>query len=430
MTLGSRGDVQPVIALGLALQSKGHDVVIACMGSSLVSLVESAGLEAHELIHSVPDHDEDYQKSMHNPIARVRAWREHMKDVFPKISLEITAACEGADVVLAHSDAMDLAISTSLRTKSMVLGYRFFPGTMNSAYPVTQYTPAGAMQEFLNRSPGFVKRASWWAGHRITWLNLSWAVNHHRGSLGLSPFASLRERDASVAAIPDLQLYDSVLTPELVREFGIDKPMLGFLQVPPRAWRRNAEQERADDELKSWIEAGEPPIYWGFGSIRVENPDQKVQMFADICKRNGQRGLVVAGWSDLAVRDLGDHVRVVEAVDHATILPLCKAAVHHGGAGTTAACLRAGLPSLICSVLADQPFWGRRIEALGAGVHIPIRKLHWENLEKALQTLLKPVTAQNARKISVLMDTGSVSADRAVRVIESFVSAGRRSSAA
>ncbi|ADG98961.1 Sterol 3-beta-glucosyltransferase [Segniliparus rotundus DSM 44985] len=423
ITLGSRGDVQPVIALGAALRERGHDVVIACMGAGLVALVQSAGLRAHELIHTLPDHDEGYQKSLHNPISRVRAWRDYMKATFPKVSRELNVVCEGADIVLAHSDALNLVVATTSKTGGKVMGYRFFPGTMNSAYPVTQYTPAGWAQQILESAPGFVKRATWRVGEYITWQHIRWVLNYHRNALGLPPHRSFRDMSRETANIPDIQFYDQALVPELSSEFGADKPMLGFLQVAPKSWQRNEEQERAAEDVRTWMRAGEPPIYWGFGSIRVSDPDGLARMFADVCRRNGQRGLIVAGWSDLADRDLGDHVKVVESVEHATVLPLCKAAVHHGGAGTTAACLRAGLPSLICSVLADQPFWGRRIQALGVGAHVPVQQLTEKKLEDALRVLLSAKTVERAQTIAQALIPGAQVAQRAAQAIESAVPA-------
>jgi sterol 3beta-glucosyltransferase len=408
--------------LGAALRERGHDVVIACMGAGLVALVQSAGLRAHELIHTLPDHDEGYQKALHNPISRVRAWRDYMKEIFPKVSHELNVVCDGADIVLAHSDALNLMVATTSKTGGTVMGYRFFPGTTNSAYPVTQYTPAGWAQRVLEAAPGFVKRATWRVGEYITWQHIRWVLNYHRSALGLPPYRSFRDMSRETEDISDIQFYDQALVPELSLEFGADKPMLGFLQVAPKSWEHNEEQERAAEELRAWMSAGEPPIYWGFGSIRVSDPDGLARMFADVCRRNGQRGLIVAGWSDLADRDLGDHVKVVESVEHATVLPLCKAAVHHGGAGTTAACLRAGLPSLICSVLADQPFWGERVKALGLGMHVPVQRLTEKKLEDALCVLLSPKTVQRAQAIAQTLTPGAEVAQRAAQAIESAVS--------
>ena len=123
----------------------------------------------------------------------------------------------------------------------------------------------------------------------------------------------------------------------------------------------------ADDEVASWIAAGTPPIYFGFGSMPVESAADTVAMISAACAQLGERALVCAGWSDFSDVPHFDHVKVVGAVNHAAIFPACRAVVHHGGAGTTAAGLRAGVPTLILWTLRDQPIWGAAVKRLKVG---------------------------------------------------------------
>lgn len=420
LAMGSRGDVQPTIAIGLALRDRGHDVVIAAMGDPLVRLIRSAGLQSHRLNEIVPDYDDDYREVIHRPVERMRAYGRFLMRNIATISREIATVCRDADVVLTHSDAVDFALPITRRSGATIISYRFFPGTTNSVYPMTQYTPAGLTSDVLSRSPRMVKRATWALGDSFTWTHVRAAVNFHRISVGEEPYRSLRAKNRDAREIVDLQLYDPALTPDLVPEFSRTRPMLGFLEVSSGAWQRAGERSRTDADLMAWLRAGDAPIYWGFGSMRIADPDGMARTFARVCAERGRRGLIVSGWSDLSNLDLGEHIRVVDDVVHSEVLPHCAAAVHHGGAGTTAATLRAGLPTLICPVLADQPFWGARVTDLGVGACLPMRAVTPERLHAAFDLLLDPATRRRAQRISSLIDLGRIPALRAATIIESI----------
>ena len=143
-------------------------------------------------------------------------------------------------------------------------------------------------------------------GDSFTWTHVRAAVNFHRMSVGEAPYRSRRAKNRDANEIVDLQLYDPALTPDLVPEFSRTRPMLGFLEVPADAWLRQGEQKRTDADLLAWLTDGDAPIYWGFGSMRIADPDGMARTFARVCAERGRRGLIVAGWSDLVGADLGD----------------------------------------------------------------------------------------------------------------------------
>lgn len=142
----------------------------------------------------------------------------------------------------------------------------------------------------------------------------------------------------------------------------------------------------------------------------------------EVCDRLGLRALVSAGWSRVGqeARLSGSSgVKVVAAgLDHDAVLPRCAAAVHHGGAGTTAAVVSAGLPSLVCSVFADQPFWGERLRALGVGTHVPFASLDKKALETGLQRALEPDVQQRAAHLGAKLRAERGADQRAADMVE------------
>ncbi|MCP4593378.1 MAG: glycosyltransferase family 1 protein, partial [bacterium] len=120
-------------------------------------------------------------------------------------------------------------------------------------------------------------------------------------------------------------------------------------------------------DLVRFLESGPPPVYVGFGSMMSRRAEQTTRITLDALKQSGQRGLIATGWGALSQSDLPDEVFLIESVPHDWLFPRTAAVVHHGGAGTTGAGLRAGVPGIVVPFGGDQPFWARRVEALGVG---------------------------------------------------------------
>ncbi len=151
-----------------------------------------------------------------------------------------------------------------------------------------------------------------------------------------------------------------------------------FLDDPP-GWEPSPE-------LADFLQSGLPPVFVGFGSTPFPEPDATTDLIVRALQRAGRRGLLLAGGSGLRTGQLTDQILSVDSVPHGWLFPRVSAAVHHGGAGVTGAALRAGLPSVVVPVFADQPFWGDRVFRLGAGPRpIPAKQLTEETFTKALQ---------------------------------------------
>jgi UDP:flavonoid glycosyltransferase YjiC (YdhE family) len=171
-----------------------------------------------------------------------------------------------------------------------------------------------------------------------------------------------------------------------------------------------------DDDLVKWIESGESPVYVGFGSMPVMD-ERVLDVFRTSAERLGIRILLSAGPNSVGATS-DDRVRVVAKVDHDQVFPRCRAVVHHGGAGTTAAGLTAGVPTVVCSVFFDQPFWGTRVEQLGAGVHLPFKNLSVSSFSAALKSALEPARVAAASRIGALLREDRPGQCRAADLIE------------
>jgi sterol 3beta-glucosyltransferase len=153
--------------------------------------------------------------------------------------------------------------------------------------------------------------------------------------------------------------------------------------------------------LVDFLKAGEAPVYVGFGSMAGRNPQRMANLVVEALQKAKTRGIIATGWGGLDAGNLPETIFKIDNVPHDWLFPQVSAVVHHGGAGTTAAGLRAGRPSIICPFLVDQPYWGERVYALGAGNKpIPQKKLTAEKLAEAIREVTtSQLIRQNAETV-------------------------------
>jgi UDP:flavonoid glycosyltransferase YjiC (YdhE family) len=181
-----------------------------------------------------------------------------------------------------------------------------------------------------------------------------------------------------------------------------------------------------DDKVLSWIAAGTPPIYFGFGSMRVTSPADTVAMIGAACTQLGERALICSGASDFTEIPHVDHVKVVDTVGLAAVFPACRAVVHHGGAGTTAAGLRAGIPTLILFALwLDQPIWAVAVNQLEVGSGRRFSESSAESLVADLRSILTPQYLIRAREVAAQMTKPAESVTSAADLLEDAARRGR-----
>jgi UDP:flavonoid glycosyltransferase YjiC (YdhE family) len=195
------------------------------------------------------------------------------------------------------------------------------------------------------------------------------------------PFAALAGTDH-----PSLYGYSEHVIP-VPHDWSSQNHVTGYWFLEPSAeWRPPAE-------LVAFLEAGPPPVYVGFGSMGSRNPEATADLVLESLRRTGQRGVLSSGWGGLTKSDLPDSVCMVGSIPHAWLFPRMAAVVHHGGAGTTAATLSAGVPSIVTPVMGDQSFWARRVSDLGVGPKsVPRRKLTVERLSDAIEAAVSDDT--------------------------------------
>lgn len=249
---------------------------------------------------------------------------------------------------------------------------------------------------------------------------LSWRMNKgfedgHRRELGLPKSTSPTHRRIAERRSLEIQAYDEFCFPGLATEWAKwdgRRPFVGSLTMELIT--------DTDDPARAWIAGGPPPICFAFGSIPVESPAATVEMISEACAQLGERALICAGVTDYGEGRHSNHVKVVGAVNYAEIFPICRAVVHHGGAGTTAAGLRAGVPALILWTEHDQPFWGAQVKRLRAGASRRLSTTTRESLVSDLCRILTPECIARAREIATQMTKPDESASAAADLVEEF----------
>ena len=414
---GTRGDVEPCAAVALELQGRGHDVTMA-VPPNLVGFVESVGLGA---VAYGPDSQQQLQGDVfERPDALTAAgpadW-VRLGNPLNALRKARAAATRGWDemnqIMLAMTDTADLMVTGTAYQEiaANVAEFRGIPLAEVHYFPVRANTRVLPV-----RLPPAVADRAYAMGERMHWQLLKPAEARQRRTLGLQPATTRPVARIVASGALEIQAYDPVFFPGLAEEWGGRRPLIGSMTL-----QKTTEM---DDEVASWIAAGTPPIYFGFGSMPLDSPADAVRLIRDVCAELGERALVCAGFSAFD-EATADDVKVVSAVNHAAVFPLCRAVVHHGGAGTTAAGMRAGVPTLVLWVAAEQPLWGKQVERLGVGTYRRFSATTRDLLVADLRSVLAPETAARARSLAVRMAQPSASVGAAADLLEEAARKGR-----
>jgi len=404
---GTRGDIEPCAAVGVELRRRGHEVRLA-VPPNLVDFVESAGLSAvaygpdtREQIVAVADFIHNAFK-IQNPVNLVRAGKELFVEGWAEMSRTLTSLADGADLLVTGQTYHGVVANVAEYYDIPVAGLHHFPVRVNGQIGLPFLpSPRPAVRSTL--------KAGWWLYSQITREN----EDAQRHELGLPRAAAPAEQRMAERGTLEIQAYDQAVFPRLAAEWNGRRPFVGALTLDLAA--------DTDDEVASWIAAGTPPIYFGFGSTPVQSPADTVAMIGETCAELGERALIYSAADGSDHIPHADHVKLVGQVNYSTILPMCRAAVHHGGAGTTAAGLRAGLPTLILWDVADQPIWAAQVKRLKVGSARRLSNITRKSLVAKLRKILAPEYLARAREIAPWMTKPAVGVATAADLLEQTV---------
>ena len=395
---GTRGDVQPMCVLGSELINRGHEVTMVATGDMVhVGLdlgipTVSLGFDAREFLNSA---DGRRWLAAGDMKKYTQGLLDHKVKLAATIQGSLVEAARGADMIVSGVLLQDEASCVAeLQGVPLVL---------------VHYAPSRPNREFLppmlgtRRLPRRITELVQRLVIRAEWRKVQPYINDFRSRLNLEPARMpLATRLASAGSI-EIQAYSRHLVPELA-QWDSRHPVVGSI-MPTEQQHALWGDTRTDEVLDDWIDGGTPPVYLGFGSMPVEDPDAMMRIVRRIAASLDIRILVGAGWSDYTPPPIrsDDPVRLVSKIDHGHMLPRFRAAVHHGGSGTTAAVVRAGLPSVVCAVSFDQPFWGARLQDRQIGRLIRFTEFSEDVLIGALKPLLDAEPRARARALGEAM---------------------------
>ena len=409
LTVGSRGDVQPYVALGLGLQDAGLEVIVATH-EPFRSFVERHGLGFAPLpgdpraILESPEAQE-MLRSGTGLIAFARRFVSLLEPWFWDLVEAVTPIHRDSDAVIYSPLAfVSWHLAQVDRTPTILAGLQPLHPTSEFPAITTRLPDLGALGN----------RVTHFANRQLFWQPLRSAVDRWRvRDLGLprhglgGPFRELSDRG-------EPQLY------------GFSRHLID----PPHDWPDSItvtgawfleSGEQLDPDLEAFLDAGPPPVFVGFGSTRDREAEELSEIAVEATRSTGDRLVLGSGWTGL--ESVGnDRVMVVDDIDHRNLFPRMRAVVHHGGAGTTHTAVAAGVPSLVVPYYADQPFWGRRVHEIGvAAAPVPRNRLDVESLAGRLRVLERPGLVDQARRIGARVaaeDGVATAVERVMRILE------------
>ena len=412
LALGTQGDVQPYIALGSALLRAGHAVRLISH-TNFGPQVRAHGLEFWpvqgdvQAFMATPEMRALLEKGNFLAISAHTAKQSQLAAV--EWAREGLVAARGVDLLITGVGGLFVGLALAEKLNLALLQAYVFPFTPTREFPGVMF-PAS-----LSRFGGTVNRLSHSFLRQMMWQ-------------------SSRQADA-LARTQVLELPTSpFLGPYQATRLNQNPVLYGFspsVIAPPADWPRAEVTgywflEPAPDwtpppALSAFLEAGPPPVYVGFGSMGNRNPQATAALVLEVLQKTGQRAVMLSGWSGMSGENLPEAVHLVDDVPHAWLFPRMAAVVHHGGAGTTAAGLRAGIPNIVIPFFGDQGFWGGRVLDLGVGpAPIARKQLTAQNLARALeQAVSDPVMRQSASALGAKIRAEDGLA-RAVAVIEAL----------
>ncbi|XP_039162166.1 sterol 3-beta-glucosyltransferase UGT80A2 isoform X2 [Eucalyptus grandis] len=397
LIVGTRGDVQPFVAIGKRLQEGGHRVRLATH-MNFKEFVLTAGLEFYPL-GGDPKVLAGYMVKnkgfLPSGPSEIHIQRNQIKDII----FSLLPACREPDPETHVSFNANAIIANP-----PAYGHTHVAEALNLPLHVVFTMPWTPTSEF----PHPLSRVKQPVGYRLSyqivdaliWLGIRDVINEFRKKkLGLRPITYLRGPYSSPPDVPYAYIWSPHLVPK-PKDWGPKIDVVGFCFLDL------ASSYQPPESLVKWLEEGEKPIYIGFGSLPVQEPEKMTEIIVKALEITCQRGIINKGWGGLGnSAEKKDFVYLLDNCPHDWLFLRCSAVVHHGGAGTTAAGLKAACPTTVVPFFGDQPFWGERVHARGVGpVPIPVDEFSLEKLVDAIRFMLDPKVKQCAEELAKDME--------------------------
>lgn len=395
ITYGTRGDVQPFIALALGLMQKGEAVILLAP-ENFKDFVQGYGVDFYPL-HG------DIEGMLHSAeplsllkkgsaVALLKYMQKVSHEIQPRLNQDLLNGCREADflitgVLTAH---WINAIAEKNRKKFAII-------QLNPPSTATRVFPFAGL-DFFN-FPQYNLLSHWLVKYFYWQLNKR-DINHFRNTLGLES-----QKQAKSVEIEENVLTIYAYSPQLIprpQDWGNNTIVSGFLTLNAKS-RETNKMDSIPEALIEWLKAGEQPIYIGFGSVPIPDPEYFSRIIKKLIANTNLRVLLGTGWS--LIPDLPDSPQlfITKYVNHDWLLPQCKTAIIHGGIGTVAAVLHSKISAIVVSIIADQPWWGKIIERKKLGVHIPFKKLSYDRLIRAIALTETTELIVNAKAVGELI---------------------------
>ena len=373
--------MQPFVVLGLALQHAGHDVRLLTT-REFADFVNGFGLECAPLegdIQGLLQSDEGQAVlTTRNPIKLAQGMRDLALPLMRRGTIDALAACDDADLLIQSGSGAWIGanIQDALQLPS-ILAYLQPLMPSGEHFSALMPQPPLALSRAINRLSSRMAFDGFWQVIR-------------------PPINELRRELFNMPPLPRLGLFDFYFE----RKYPVLLPFSRHVVPISSAFHENvctsgywflndADRYEPPAGLEAFLANGVPPVYFGFGSMASEDPAATTETVLKALEKTGQRGVILSGWGGLDASAMPDTVFHLKSTSHQWLFPKMAAIVHHGGAGTTAAALRSGVPSIVVPFFADQPFWARRVYDLGVGTKpIAKRRLTADKLAAAIESAL------------------------------------------
>ncbi len=399
---GTRGDVQPALALGLALNQNGHEVDFAGTPED-ADWIRSYNLNFHPVGDSIQAFMQKHP-DLQNPVNALRLLhflRQHADRLFR----ELPPIMNGSDLAVAYF------VNHAAHT---VAEYLKLPSYALATFPQMIPSPHYPPVVFKNHNlPQWLNRSAWWITKKMNNLAFLGSINRHRRQWGLLEVNCHWDHALGARTILATDALLSPMPGDIRQSFW----QVGHLPL--------SHIEALDPDIEAFLNTGPPAVYVGFGSMSG-NEKKTFATIMEAVKTLGLKLILAKGWSDRVGIEAPSDVLIVDSAPHTKLFPRLATVVHHGGSGTTATAARAGVPQIIVPHLMDQYYWGRQIQKLGLGpAPIPRHRLTARKLTQAIKECLEhtsycEMARRTARELNSI-DT----LDRTVKLLESEYSAIR-----